>query len=330
MMPKISTPTFPQFLHFHEALEPSSSRRTAKRSLQLWVWRWALSLLLSTALDLQKICWKGSWWLPAAGEVLMLCFVRSWGWASLSAAQLLPSSISKRWLLSPGQLCSGEDDQPEVLSLFFRASQPLEMCLFTPSHPQDRWKWESKRHGSHGALSQAATTHCWVCDLLCLGVGRRSNRLCCEPTPSWAPGGRARKKAKNKFLLFKLSIISQRVTVITQRLLLYQCRSHSVLLRAGSLTCGVSSVYLLCGILLPSPHPLSATGSSQAKAGTSNFCTVQRHRSWGQMLLWKGFFNKKSESLGMEFQGKCSTNPLLSNWRKLRRKLDDKKYKCKI
>lgn len=132
----------------------------------------------------------------------MLWFVSSWfwvwGWGSFNEAQALPSSITRKETCSAwgscalGRLISSRCS----LSFWSFSATGRGVCLLHHTLKTG----ENVRANDTGAVvdgPRLPPPTAWVCDLLCLGVGRRSNRLCCKPIPSWDRGGRARKKEKN-------------------------------------------------------------------------------------------------------------------------------------
>lgn len=282
-------------------------RQAAARGLQREVccfpaWRWDLPPLLSTVLGFFLLERQLVAHSSRSGFSAVVCekLVLGVGLRTTQHSSGSPSSITKKVLCSARGSCALRRVISSRCCVSFYSFSATGRCVCLLHHTHKTG--ENVRANDTGAV-----VHCprlspptaWVRDLLRSGVGRRSNRLCCKPAPSWAHGGRARKKEKtNMFRLQANNNQPKGKSEITQRLFLYECRSHSSLL-VGVVPhlWPVSSVDLLYGIFLTCPQPLSATGTSQAKAGTLVWgpCT---QRSWGQMHLWKGFFNKNNWKVG--------------------------------
>lgn len=137
-----------------------------------------------------------------------------------------------------------------------------------------------------------------------------------QPHLGLTVAGQERKK-KTICLDFKLTTTSQRVNLKSPR----GCSCMSVgatqaFLWVWSLICGLSAQWICFMVsFLPALSPSVQQG--QARQKQEHQCEVHAHRgAEGRCTCERVFLIKIIERLGMEFQGKCSTHPLLSHWRK--------------
>lgn len=258
---------------------------------------WDLPLPLSTVLGFQITCWKGSLWLMAEGVVLKLWFVRNCAGCGAEdhpvELRFSPEASPGRWHAQLKEaVLEGGWSARGVVSLS-RASQPrgdVFVCSITPTRQVKMWEQTTGEPwctvpGCHHPQLEFVTCCVWEWE------GEGTDCAVSQPHLWLMEAGQERKKKEDISGLQDNNNQPKGISVTTQRLFLYQCRSHSSLLETVvPHLWHVSSVYLLCGIFLPSPQPLSAAGASQAKAGTLG---------WGPHPI-------SVQSRGRGVEGRCS------------------------